>query len=96
MVTPFPAVRRKRLVVLQRRPELRRRRQHVFEGAGHHANDYIETVIEGHLLSRDEFVSGKAAPPQLVTQDDDEIVARLIFLFEKRPPELGANTEHRK
>ena len=63
MMTPFPAVCGKRGVVLQGRPELCRRSQHILERAGHHADHGEEVVIQFDLPTDNGAVPGEAQPP---------------------------------
>src|SRR5437870_5302600 len=58
-----------RHVVLERRPQLSRRREHILEPAGHHADDGIEVVIKRDLTADDRAVTVEASPPQPVTDD---------------------------
>src|SRR5215475_13649069 len=71
MMSPLATVGRKCRVVLEGRPNLRCRLQHVLEGSRHHADHGIEIVVELNLAADDRPVAGKLPPPQSVTQDDD-------------------------
>src|ERR1044072_3624285 len=58
---PFPPFKRKRVVVLQERPEVRRGRQNILKRARHDANNRVGTVVEPNLATNDGAVATKAS-----------------------------------
>src|ERR1044072_5067825 len=82
---PFPPFKRKRVVVLQERPEVRRGRQNILKRARHDANNRVGTVVEPNLATNDGAVATKASSPQAVTKNHDAraiqaVIARVEIL----------------
>ena len=76
-------------IVLQGRPELRRRNQNVFERIRHHPYHGIAGVVERDLAPDHRGIAAKATPPQCIAEDHhvwpvESIVGGLKVSSQKR------------
>src|SRR5262249_38545811 len=69
VMSPLPALKWQRRVVLQKRPDLRRGEQDILERAWHYADDGKARVIERDLAADDRGVAAEAPAPQPVAED---------------------------
>src|SRR5690349_8183929 len=91
-MTPLPTGKWERGVVLQCRPDLRRRVQNILERTRQHSDDRDWRVCEHHLTSDDRGIGTEAAPPQAVADECDDraagpprsVVGRLEVASESR------------
>src|SRR2546423_15084229 len=67
-----------RHVVLERRPQLSRGRQHIVEPRRHHTDYSIKLVVEHDLPANHRGVSAEASPPQTVADNRDVGPVELI------------------
>jgi len=79
----------------QRHPELggRQRKGKAFR---HHAYDLTTASIQDERAADGMFVAGERAHPQFVTEDDDTVLLRLIFLVSKDAAQAGLHAEDAK
>src|SRR5579871_1546253 len=96
MLAPFPRVRIGDVacVVLQRCPDLRRRKHHVLEECRHDADHGVEVVVESDLAADDGAVRTEAAAPQMIAEDGYAGTVDLILGLLKGPPERRRHAEY--
>jgi hypothetical protein len=94
VVAPLRPVERERRVVLQRRPQLGRRRGHVLEATRHHSDDGVRVPVQRDLTADDRAVAAEAPPPQPVADDRHLRAGGHVLGGEQVAPERRLHAQH--
>ena len=82
-----------RHVILQRRPHIRRLREHILESRRHHADDCVLYIVEPDDPPDCDSIREEVPPPQAVADDDDIRTAGRVVGGVEVPADDGSNTE---